>query len=403
MATYQYQAKNRQGETKKGTINAVNEDVALTTLQSHGLTVISLANADKKSVVNLNIELFKGVSAREMVIFSRLLATLLEVQVPLIESLTILSGQTKNKFFQETLTAVIHDIQDGSLLSEALSKHRKVFSPLYVAMVQSGEVSGSLQDSLMFMAKFLEEQYELNSKIKGALMYPAFVMGIFAVIAIGVVYFVLPGLIEILDGLNATELPITTRMIIWLNGFVQAYIWAILIGIIVVVGSVYYYLKTESGKKFWDKWQLKIPVFGDLFMKIYIARFSINMYTLLRGGIPILTALKISSSVVGNDVYAKVINQAIKEIKEGSQMSSAFLKSKEFPEVAAQIIRIGEKTGKIDNVLKTLSNFYRKEVDVVVKNLTTLIEPVMIVVLGLGVGVFVVSILMPIYNIAGSI
>jgi type II secretory pathway component PulF len=403
MATYQYQAKNRQGETKQGTINAVNEEVALTTLQSHGLTVISLSSKGKKSVINLEIEIFQGVSSREMVIFSRLLSTLLEVQVPLIESLTILAGQQHNKFFRQTLSLVVHDIQDGSLLSEAFAKHKKVFSPLYVAMVQSGEVSGSLQDALMFMANFLEEQYALNSRIKGALMYPAFVMVTFLAIGLGVVYYVLPGLIEILEGMDVTDLPVTTRMIIWLNGFVQEYILFIIMGILVFAGGGIYFLKTEYGKKFWDTWQLRLPVFGNLFKKIYIARFSINMYTLLRGGIPILTALKISSSVVGNNVYVNIINQAVKEVKEGSQMSSAFLKNKEFPEIAAQIIRVGEKTGKIDNVLKTLSNFYRNEVDGVIKDMTTLIEPAMILVLGVGVGIFVVSILMPIYNIAGSI
>lgn len=403
MPKYAYYAKNNVGEQKKGVVNAISEDVAVTTLQNHGLIVISLKDIEGQSAFQGDIKWFEGVSDREMVIFSRLLSTLLEVQVPLMEALAILQGQTKNKYFQKVLAQCVADVEDGNLLSEALSKHPKVFSRLYVAMIQSGEASGSLQASLIFMADYLEEQYGLNSKIKGALMYPVFVLLIFVVIGLGVSYYVLPQLVSVLEGLEGVELPWTTQAIIWMSGFIRQFILPIIIVLVGMVAGVLYFLKTPTGVKFWNKWQLKLPLFGSLYTKLYIARFSSNMKTLLEGGIPILSALKISSDVVGNVIYRDIILDAMQEMKGGAQMSVAFIRHKEFPTIAGQIIQIGEKTGRIESVLDTLTNFYKREVDVVVDNLTTLIEPVMIVVLGVGVGIFVMAILMPIYNVTGSI
>ncbi len=403
MPKYVYYAKNNVGEQKKGMVDAISEDVAVTTLQNHGLIVISLKSVDDQSALQGNISWLEGVSDRDMVIFSRLLATLLEVQVPLMEGLAILQGQTKNKYFQKVLGQAVADVEDGNLLSEALSKHPKVFSQLYVAMIQSGEASGSLQASLIFMADYLEEQYGLNSKIKGALIYPVFVLGIFLVIGLGVAYFVLPQLISVLEGLENVELPLATRMIIWISEFIQEYIIAIIVSLIVGVSGLVYFFKTTVGIKFWNKWQLKIPVFGSLYTKVYVARFASNMRTLLEGGIPILSALKISSDVVGNVIFQSIIMEAIQDMKGGSQMSVAFLRHEEFPAIASQIIQVGEKTARIESVLDTLTRFYKRDVDAVVDNLTTLIEPVMIVVLGVGVGIFVMAILMPIYNVTGSI
>jgi type IV pilus assembly protein PilC len=403
MAKFKYNAKDQKGNTQKGYINASNKEVALNSLQSHGLTVVDVVNVDKKPFLDTNLSFFDRVSARDLVIFARLLATLLEVEVPLTESLSILAKQQKNKFFKETLYQIVNDVQDGSLLSEALAKHDKVFSQLFVAMVQSGEISGGLQGALLFMADYLEEQYELNNQIRGAMMYPIFVIVIFLVIGLGIAYMVLPQLVEVLRSLDAGKLPLSTSIIIFMSDFLQEYVWYLLALVVFGFLGMYLVMRTESGKMFWDRWQLKLPIFGDLFTKIYVARFAINMHTLLKGGIPILISLKISANVVGNRVYAGIIRNAIKEIKDGSDMSSAFIKYKEFPSVASQIIRVGEKTGKIDSVLKTLANFYRKEVDVLIRNMTSLIEPVMIVVLGIGIGIFVVSILMPIYNIAGAL
>lgn len=405
MVKFSYLAKSQNGNTVKGIIGAPNEDVAITDLQSKGLIVISLKDINKQSLFKQDLELFNKVSDRELVIFSRVLSTFLEVQIPLVEALVALREQNKkNKYFTSVIDSLIADLQDGGLLSEAMAKHPKVFKPLYIAMVNSGEVSGGLQGALAYLATYLEGQYDLNNKVKGALAYPTFVLLIFVVIGLGIAYYVLPQLVGVLEGLGSdVELPITTQIIIWVSDIIQQYILLILGFIIAIGGGIWYYLSTLAGKRWSDKWKLRAPIFGSLFTKMYVAQFSTNMSTLLEGGIPIIRCLEISSDVVNNFVFTGIIQEAINEIKAGSEMTKAFARHPEFPLIATQIMMVGEKTGKTQSVLKTLANFYKKEVDVIVDNLTVLIEPVMIVILGIGVAIFVVSILMPIYNIAGSI
>jgi type II secretory pathway component PulF len=405
MAKFSYLAKSQDGKSRQGFINAVNEDVALTGLQSKGLIVISLKNTNNQSLFKQDLEIFNQVSDRELVIFSRILATFLEVQIPLVEALSLIREQNKkNKYFMVVLDQLIADVQDGNLLSEAMSKHSKVFSNLYVSMTKSGEAAGGLQEALLYMADYLEGQYDLNNKIKGALAYPIFVLLVFLVIGLGIAYYVLPQLVEVLNNIGSdVQLPWTTQLIILGSDILQQYVWFILGGFILLIGGFILFIRTEGGIRWSDKWKLRLPIFGALFTKLYVTRFASNMKTLLQGGIPIITALEISSEVVGNFVFKNIIQDAINAIKGGGQLSTALLRHKEFPYIASQIIAVGEKTGKINSVLDTLSRFYKKEVDNVVNNLTILVEPVMIVGLGIGVAIFVVSILLPIYNIAGSL
>ncbi len=405
MAKFSYLAKSQDGKSRQGFINAVNADIALTNLQSKGLIVISLKNTNQQSVFKQDLEIFNRVSERELVIFSRIMATFLEVQIPLVEALSLIREQNKkNKYFISILDQLIADVQDGNLLSESMAKHPKVFSQLYVAMTRSGEAAGGLQESLLYMADYLEGQYDLNNKIKGALAYPVFVLLVFFIIGLGIAYFVLPQLVQVLNDLGTdVQLPWTTQLIILGSKLLQQFIGVIVGGLILFVGGFILFLRTEGGARWADKWKLKLPLFGALFVKLYVTRFSSNMNTLLQGGVPILTSLEISSMVVGNIVFKNIIQDAINTMKDGGELSKALLQHKEFPYVASQIISVGEKTGKMNSVLKTLSRFYKTEVDNVVANLTVLLEPVMIVVLGIGVAIFVVSILLPIYNIAGSI
>ena len=405
MAKFTYLAKTKDGAVKQGIVTASSEDVALSALQSKDLIVISLKDSKSESVFGKDLEIFNRVSSRELAIFTRILSVFLEVQIPLVEALSILRDQNKkNKYFNEILEQIVMDVQDGNLLSNSIEKHPKVFSTLYVSIVRAGEVSGGLQAGLLYMADYLEEQYDLNSKIKGALSYPIFVLVVFLVIGLGIAYYVLPQLVDVLESLGSgVELPWTTQIIILLSDIIQKFIWLILGVIILGIGGFYYFLKTEAGGKWADKWELKLPVFGQLLTKMYITRFAINLRTLLIAGVPIVTALDIGAKVVGNNIFEKIIQEAISNIKAGGQLSETLLKHKEFPFIASQIIAVGEKTGKINSVLETIARFYKKEVDNIVANLTTLIEPIMIVGLGIGVAIFVVSILMPIYNIAGAL
>ncbi len=405
MAKFTYLAKTKDGVTKQGVVTASSEDYALSALQGKDLIVISLQDINKKSSFGKDLEIFNRVSFRELVVFTRILSVFLEVQIPLIDAVVVLRDQNKrNKYFAATLDQLVLDLQDGGLLSDAMEKHPKVFDKLFVSIIRSGEASGGLQEALLYMADYLEEQYDLNSKIKGALSYPTFVLFIFVVLGLGIAYFVLPQLVSVLDDIGSdSKLPFTTQIIISFSNILQEYIIFVLLGLIGSVGGIIYFIKTETGTKFVDKWKLKIPIFGQLFTKLYIARFATNLRNLLRGGVPLISSLEISSKVVGNDIFETIIKEAVINVKAGGQLSDTFMKYKEIPYIASQIISVGEKTGKTILVLETLTRFYKQEVDTLVDNLTVLIEPVMMVVLGLGVAVFVVSILLPIYNVANSI
>ncbi len=404
MAKFTYLAKTKDGVTKQGIVTASSEDSALSALQGKDLIVISLQDINKQSAFGKDLEIFNRVSARELVVFTRILSVFLEVQIPLVDAVSVLRDQNKgNKYFTEILDQLVLDLQDGNLLSDAMEKHPKVFDKLFVSIIRSGEASGGLQEALLYMADYLEEQYDLNNKIKGALAYPVFVLLIFVVLGLGIAYFVLPQLVEVLESVASDqELPLMTQIVVAGSNFLQEYVWVVLIGLVGIVGGIVYALKTEAGSKFADKWKLKIPVFGQLFTKLYIARFATNLRNLLRAGVPLISSLEISSKVVGNYIFEGIIQEAIVNVKAGGQLSDTLMKHNEVPYIASQIISVGEKTGKTILVLETLTRFYKQEVDTLVSNLTVLIEPVMIVGLGIGVAFFVLSVLVPIYNIAGS-
>jgi|694.fasta_scaffold07916_15 type IV pilus assembly protein PilC len=404
MAKFKYLAKTKDNILKQGVVDASTEDSALTALQSKDLIVISLQDINKQSLFGKDLEIFNKVSSRELVVFTRILAVFLEVQIPLIEAVSVLRDQNnRNKYFKQILDKLVLELQDGTLLSDAMAKNPKVFDNLFVSIIRSGEASGGLQESLLYMADYLEEQYDLNNKIKGALSYPVFVLLIFVVLSLGIAYFVLPDLVEVLESTGSDqELPWMTQILISGSNLLQKHIFPVLIGIIGIVAGIVYFTKTEFGKKFVDKWQLRLPIFGQLFTKLYIARFATNLSNLLRAGVPLLQSLEINSKIVGNSVFEKIILEAIESVKGGGQLSDTLMKYPEFPYIASQIISVGEKTGKTILVLQTLTRFYKQEVDNLVANLTVLVEPVMIVGLGVGVGIFVLAVLMPIYNIAGA-
>lgn len=406
MAKFTYLAKTKDGLTKQGIVTASSEDSALSALQGKDLIVISLQDINKQSSFGKDLEIFNRVSARELVVFTRILSVFLEVQIPLVDAVAVLRDQNKrNKYFKEILDQLVLDLQDGNLLSDAMEKHPKVFDKLFISIIRSGEASGGLQEALLYMADYLEEQYDLNNKIKGALAYPIFVLLIFVVLGLGIAYFVLPQLVEVLESVSEggeSQLPWMTQLVVAGSNLLQEYVWFVLIGLIGIVAGVVYGLKTEAGSKWADKWKLRMPVFGTLFTKLYIARFATNLRNLLRAGVPLISSLEISSKVVGNSVFEKIIKESIVNLKAGGQLSETLMKHEEVPYIASQIIQVGEKTGKTTLVLETLTRFYKQEVDTLVANLTVLIEPVMIVGLGIGVTFFVLAVLLPIYNIAGS-
>ncbi len=396
---YKYKARNQSGGIQEGFVEASTLTNAASILQQHNLFVIAVEPAKEDKLAASLSRMWEGVSAKEFVIFSRQLAVMIEAKVPLMASIKSISDQMANPFFARVLTSILSDIDEGKSLSESLKKHPGVFSGLYINMVQSGEVSGNLQKALNDLADNIEKNYTLTQKVKGVLYYPAFILTAFFFVGFIMITFVIPKLMEILKETNA-KLPITTKMLIATGDFMQKWWWAVLLAVFAGVGALVYYLRTDDGKKEFDVIKLNIPVIKKVLRYVYLARFAENLSTLVRSGLPIVNSLQISGQVIGNSVFEKDIAEAAEKVKTGGTISEVLATKPNFPPIMTQMIKVGEETGKLDTTLTSMSRFYSREADQIVSNLSSIIEPVLIVILGVGVGVLVFSIIIPIYNIA---
>jgi type IV pilus assembly protein PilC len=400
---FSFRAKSITGDVREGTIEAANSETAIEMIQEKGLVPISVEKTQEVSEIVKELQhLWEGVSLRELSIFFRQIATLIGAKVSIVSSLSAVGSQTTNIYLRTVIKEMVNDIEDGSPFSEAMAKHPDVFETFPISMVKAGELSGNLQKSMMYLADNTEKNYELNSKIRGALFYPGFVFSAAIVIGFLVFTFVLPKLMAIFKDLNV-KIPWYTKAFMWIGDFMQVYWWAVGFGVIATVAGFFYYIKTEDGKKEWDVIKMKIPIIGDLFQYVYLSRFAENLAVLLNGGIPIVRALIIVSEVVNSTAYESVILRAADEVKIGGSMSSVFARSTQFPPIVAQMIKIGEESGKVSEVLQHVANFYLQETERITRNFSTMVEPILICFLGAGVAIMVFAVLMPIYNIAGSI
>lgn len=400
---FSFKAKNNAGQVREGLVEAMSWEAAAQILEKNGLTPITVKE-QKESLAFIKSfqKILEGVNQKELMVFFRQLATLIEARVPIVSSLNTIGEQSGNKYLRIIIKEIGDDIEDGMPFSEALEKHADVFSPLTINMIRAGEISGSLQKSVAFVAKNIEKNYQLTSRIKGALYYPIFVLSVAFIVGFLVVTFILPKITVLIKDLDV-PIPWYTAALIWIGDFMSQYWWAILLALVAGIVAFIYYIRSETGRREWEVIVLKIPIVGTLARNIYITRFASNLSALLSGGIPVVHALMIVSEVIGNRVFQRVIVRAAEEVKAGGVMSTVFLRTPEMPPIVSQMIRIGEETGSLSQVLENVGTFYNQEVESTTKNLTTLIEPVLIVLLGIGVGVLVVGILMPIYNIAGQL
>jgi type II secretory pathway component PulF len=397
---FSYQARDNQGALRTGTVEAVNESGAFDILQNHGLIVIKILPVAQNDILD-KIAIFNRVPMKEVVLFSRQLATLIDAKVPIVQALRILQTQVSSKHLQGIIEEVMQKVESGDSLSSALARYPAVFNNLYVNLVRSGELSGALDDSLSYLANQLEKDYELRSKIFGALTYPAFIVSALIIVGFLMFIFVLPPLVSVLQEANA-DLPITTKILIATTSIVQNFWWLVLAVMIGAGVGLKFYVQTFAGRYLLDYVKLKIPVFGKLFEKIYMARFARNLSTLVAGGIPIVKALDSVADIVGNQVYHDIILDASNQVRNGKSIASALLDRPEFPPIVAQMTQIGESTGKLHEILDKLAQFYEKEVEGVLKVITTLIEPMIMILIGLAVAVMVAGILLPIYNLASA-
>jgi type IV pilus assembly protein PilC len=398
---FNYVAKTKAGEAQTGLIEAVDERSAIETLQARGLVILNLNKTSSVPLFLKDFKMFQRVAPKELVSFSRQLSTLVSAQVPLLSSLQSLGRQTENKYFKEIVLEIANDVENGTIFSRALANYPKVFSNFFVSMVKSGEASGNLENTLGFLADYLEKQYYLMRKVVSSLSYPAFILVSFTLIAALLMVLVVPQLTSFLKE-SGQELPLMTNLIIGLSNFLRSWWWLLLL--ITLGGSYYLYYSVkhfDSARRRWDLFKISLPVFGKkVFYKIYIGRIAENISTLIQGGLSILQALQITSEVVGNKIFEEIILEAKEDVRVGNSLSSSFIKHKEMPAMVVQMIATGEQTGTLDIILKKMAQFYSKEIDATVDSISQLIEPILLVVIGIGVAVLVVAILMPIYNIA---
>jgi len=399
---YNYLARTQKGEIQTGAIEAPSESAAIETLQSHNLVVVAIELLEKKAFLSMNLKIFGRVSKKEVVIFCRQLSILVGSEVPVVQSLKSLAAQTSNRTFKEIIDHIASDVEGGTLLSKSFEKYPKVFSNFYVNLIRAGEAAGRLQASLEFLAEHLEKEYYLISKVQRAMYYPGFVLGAFVLIFIGMMIWVVPELTDFLEGFGV-ELPLITRIIIGISNFCVSFSW--LIGLVAVGGGLgfWYFIKIPVGREIFDRIKLRLPILGNVLRQTYLAHFTKNLSTLIKGGLPIIQALEISGSVINNKVFQKIISKARDEVSRGSSISSVFEKETLIPPVVSQMIKTGEKTGRLDYILENLANFYTREVDNIVDNLSSLIEPILIVCLGAMVAVLMSAILLPIYSMSQSI
>jgi len=402
MPVFKYNVMDASGRTTAGTLEAENVDAVRNKLSGLRYHVLSIAETRTRRQFMEWFNSIQRVKLRELVLFSRQFATMIDAGLSVVKCLDILQQQSKDPHLKDVIAQTKHDVASGASLTDAIGKHPRVFSSLYVNMIRSAEAGGILDKVLDRLATFLEKEQEVRSKVKSAMMYPAVVLVFAFMMLLALVFFVLPKFKSIFETMNLT-LPLTTRALLGFSGF-MTHFWYIFLAIIAGAVVAYkLYARTERGRYQIDFLKLRVPVMGDLFMKTAISRFARTFGTLIASGVPVLRALEIVAETAGNVVVSQTITQTRSSVKEGEKISAPLMGSKVFPVMVVQMIGVGEETGRLDQMLVKVSDFYDQEVDSTLKGLTSLIEPLMIVGLGAIVGFIAVSVISPIYQLVGSI
>jgi type IV pilus assembly protein PilC len=400
MAKFEWEGTTRSGEKRRGSMEADSAAIVEDRLRADGLTVRMVR---REGGLNVNIQIGTGVAAKDLQIFTRQLATMIDAGLPLVQCLDILANQTENKSFQKILNSVKSSVEQGSTFSDALKKHPMVFDELYVNLVAAGELGGILDTILNRLATYIEKNVKLKNQLKSAMYYPTGIL----VVAIGVIIVmlvkVIPTFEKMYHDMGHAELPAATRVVINLShSFVNR--WYLFAGgLFGIVFGIIAMNRMEKGKEAFDRFLLRVPVVGPVLRKILVARFTRTLGTLLSSGVPILDALDICAPTAGNRVVQQGILRARAKIAEGHDMAGPLAESRVFPTMVVQMIGVGEQTGAMDQMLTKIADFYEEEVDAAVAGLTSLIEPVMMAFLGVVVGGLIVAMYLPIFKLAGNI
>jgi type IV pilus assembly protein PilC len=399
MPAFTYTARALNGDLRTATIDAPSRDEVVAQLRRQRLNVVKIDEATQAA----NKKKSGGkISMRDIVIFTRQFSTMINAGLPLVQALDILAKQSENKALKDVTRAVVFDVESGHTVADALKKHPKAFSDLYVNMVAAGEAGGILDTILMRLATFMEKNDALVRKVKGAMIYPGVITSVAAIAIIVLLVFVIP-VFEKMFASVGLALPLPTRVVIGMSQFLQHFWWAVIVGIVATGWSVKKYYATSDGKLTIDKLLLKAPVLGDVLRKSAVSRFTRTLGTLIGSGVSILDGLEITAKTAGNRVIQDAIMESRTSIAGGETISAPLQKSAVFPPMVISMIAVGEQTGGLDEMLSKIADFYDEEVDAAVSGLLALMEPVMIVFLGVVVGGMVVAMYLPIFDMINAV
>ncbi len=401
MPIFKYKAKNNTtGRFKSEMTIGLNEADVITRLRRRDFSLVSITEVSGSFDAKLHL-LINPIKAKDLVIFARQFSVMIAANVPVVESLLILIDQTNNFSLKNMIADIAFEVDSGSLLSDSFAKRPQVFSEFFVNIIKSGETSGKLDEVLNYLADETEKSYDMSSKIRGAMIYPIFILVGLSGVGIVLMVYVIPNLTSMLVE-SGMQLPFATRVIITLSNFLKNYLILIALVVIGLVMAGRYYLKTVRGRRQIDTLKLRLPIFGRLFKYIYLMRFTRSLSTLLKGGVTITRSLEITANVVGNVVYHDLIMATLESINDGNPLATVMEASDDVPKMVPQMISVGERTGKIDSVLDKITDFYGRESATMLANLSTLMEPIIMVVMGVGVGIMVAAVLLPMYNMASQ-
>jgi type IV pilus assembly protein PilC len=395
---FKYQARTKSGDIRSGIIEASNEEAAVETLQRYGLFVTLLENVKEEALLSKEISFLERVKEKDLVIFIRQLSIMLKAGVTPVEALNTLAVQIENPTLRERVLKISNEVESGTVLSKAFSLFPEIFPSYFIAVLKAGEASGELSQTLGYLADYIENQFYIKSKIRSALTYPIFVIFLFVVIFIFLMIFVIPNITQVLLQ-TGKELPTTTKIVISISAFFQKWILWVIMGTFGMLLAAFKYFKSEEGKSIFDRYIIKVPIFGPFFVKMYVNRIAQNLGTLIKAGVPIIQALEITEEIVGNSYYQEIVKEVKESVSKGKPMSETLMKyPSAIPPLVSQMVRVGERTGKTAQAFDYILEFYQKEIEIAIDKFLAMIEPIMIVGLGLMVAFLAASVLMPIYQ-----
>ena len=403
MTLYKYKAKDKEGKLYERTLEVKNRFDLYGVIREEGGSVVSIQEVKSfMSLISLG-SFFSGIKTHQKITFAKNLGLMINAGLPVTRALSVMSRQSKSKPLRKLLTSIEEDISHGQTLSESLGKRPKVFSALFVSMIKAGEESGSVSGSLSIISSQMEKSYLLTKKVRGALIYPAVIVLVMIVLAILLLIFMVPTLTATFEGLGV-KLPLATRILIYSSNFLVEHTLAVLIAIVLFLISSTLFLRSRVGRDFTDIISIHIPVIGEMIKEVQVARTVRTLSSLLSAGVQVVVALDVTHEVLQNHLYRGVIQHVRDAIQKGESMSEVFIKYERlYPVFVGEMVAVGEETGKISDMLMNVANYYEEEVDQKTKNLSTIIEPVLMIIIGMGVGTFAIAMLAPTYSLVDYI